>query len=154
MLTEICAYLRNWFVRKRIISSFRISNGQLVCSDGSLLPLLDGQYYRIIGSVLNDGVHLYPPHIASSAQDTNELKDEVFAGAVWSMAIPPDFLALVAEIEAWCAGNADAISSPFQSESFAGYSYSLKGAGSSDGTQSGIGWQSQFAARLDPWRKI
>ena len=154
MLTEICAFLRNWFDRKRIYGTFTIADGHLTCSDGTALPLLNGQYYRIIGSILNDGVHLWPPHIASTAQDTNDLRDEEFEGAVWSMAIPPDFLALVTEIESWCAGNADAISSPYQSESFAVYSYSLKSGGNADATLNGIGWESQFAARLSPWRKI
>lgn len=153
MLTEICAYLRNWFDRSRLYGDFRVTGGQLTCSDGSALPLLTGQYYRIIGSVFNDGVHVHPAELQDKEHPA-ELQDEEFNGAIWGMAIPPDFLTLAQEIEAWVEGNADAISSPYQSESFAGYSYSLKSGGSSDGTSNGVGWESQFASRLDPWRKI
>lgn len=144
MLTEICAFLRNWFVRDKYYGDFVISNGQLTRSDGSALPLLSGQYFRVIGSIFSDGVH----------KTDDVLTDEEFSGAVWSMAVPPDFLALVEDIKGWVTDNAQAISSPYASESFAGYSYSLKsGASTSDGT-GGLSWQSQFAARLNPWRKI
>lgn len=144
MLTEICAFLRNWFVRDKFFGDFVISNGQLTRSDGSALPLLSGQYFRIIGSIFSDGVH--------KADDV--LTDEEFTGAVWSMAVPPDFLALVEEINGWVTDNAQAIASPYASESFAGYSYSLKSGSSASDGSGGMGWQSQFAARLNPWRKI
>ena len=144
MLTEICAFLRNWFVRDKFFGDFVISNGQLTRSDGSALPLLSGQYFRVIGSIFSDGVH----------KTDDVLTDEEFSGAVWSMAVPPDFLSLVEDITGWVTDNAQAIASPYASESFAGYSYSLKsGASASDGT-GGLSWQSQFAARLNPWRKI
>lgn len=144
MLTQICQYLRNWFERDKYIGSFIISGGVLTYADGTALPLLNGQYFRIVGSILNDGVH----------NTADMLTDEEFTGAVWSMAIKPDFLALVHDIETWCADNAKAIDSPYQSESFGGYSYTLKsGSGSSDVNTAGT-WQGQFAARLAPWRKI
>lgn len=145
MLTEVCQYLRNWFKRDTYIGEFTIASGVLTFSGGAL-PLLTNQYYRIIGSVLNDGVHKY-----GDAKDT--LYDEMFTGAVWSMAIPPDFLELVSDITSWCESNADAINSPFTSESFGGYSYSLR-SGYGASSTSGASWQNQFAARLDPWRKI
>lgn len=144
MLSEICAFLRNWFDRKRIFGSFIVSGGRLYFADGSALPLLTDQYFRICGSVFNDGVHQYP---------ATDLKDESFDGAVWAMACPPDFLALAVEIKDWCSANAEAIATPYQSESFAGYSYSMKSGGNASGDD-GIGWQTQFAARLAPWRKI
>lgn len=144
MLTEICAFLRNWFARDKFFGDFVISNGQLTRSDGSALPLLSGQYFRVIGSIFSDGVH----------KTDDVLTDEEFSGAVWSMAVPPDFLSLVNDITGWITDNAQAIASPYASESFAGYAYSLKdGASASDGT-GGLSWQSQFAARLNPWRKI
>lgn len=147
MLTEICQFLRNWFERDIISSNFVISGGTITAADGTALPLLSGQYYRIVGSVLNDGVHKYE-------DNKDVLVDEVFNGAVWSMAIPPDFLALVADITSWCAANAEAINTPYQSESFGGYSYSLKNSGYASGGENGVTWQSQFKARLSPWRKI
>ena len=142
MLTEICAYLRNWFDRKKIYGSFVITGGQIRNADGTALPLLTNQYFRVIGSVFSDGVHKFP----------DALTDEEFNGAVWAMAVPPDFLALCEEIKTWCDTNAAAVTSPYQSESFAGYSYSLRSGGGSD--DGGTGWASIFADRLAPWRKI
>ena len=147
MLTEICQYLRNWFVRDIWVADYSIDNGVLTFSDGTAPSLLSGQYYRIVGSVLNDGVHKY-----GDVKDV--LHDEEFHGAVWSMAVPPDFLALVTEIGAWSAANQSAINSPYQSESFGGYSYTLRGGLATTGGDNGVTWQNQFAARLSPWRKI
>lgn len=146
MLTEICQYLRNWFVREKILGWFSIENGVLLASDGTALPLLSGQYFRVIGSVFNDGVH----------QNGDPLTDEPeFKGSVWLMAVPPDFLALVSDIADWIENNSAALNSPYSSESFGNYSYSLRGSGSTNGTDSGgVSWQSQFSSRLAPWRKI
>lgn len=145
MLTLICQYLRNWFVRERIEDKFTIANGEISALNLRLSDYLqDGQYYRIIGSVFNDGVHQY---------GTDELTDEQeFSGAVWTMAVPREVIAISGEIEQWIRDNSSAINSPYQSESFGGYSYS-KGYSGGDGT-SAITWQSQFGTRLSQWRKI
>ena len=147
MLTQICQYLRNWFDRERIIGKFAVTGGEITFADGTALPLLPEQYYRVIGSVFYNGVKQY-------CVDT--LRDEpTFEGAVWSMAVPPEFIELVAEIEKWCGDNAQALSSPYASESFGGYSYSLRSGGGSSGAGDGaLSWQGQFSARLGPWRKI
>ena len=72
MLTEICAELRNYFEvpNGRHFGKFTISGGSIAPLDF----LQEGQYFRIIGSVFNDGVHQYP---------ASDLTDEVFNGAVW-----------------------------------------------------------------------
>lgn len=147
MLTQICQYLRNWFVRESIVGKFVVAGGEISFADGTALPLLPEQYYRVIGSVFNDGVKQY---------EVDTLHDEpTFTGAVWSMAVPPDFIELVAEIEKWCGDNAQALSSPYASESFGGYSYSIRSGGGSSGAGDGaLSWQGQFSARLGPWRKI
>lgn len=140
MLTQICQYLRNWFERDKYIGSFIISGGVLTYADGTALPLLNGQYFRIVGSILNDGVY----------QTGEALADEEFDGAVWSMAIPRDFLALVDEISAWCAAYSEVINSPYSSQTVGDWTRTLKG-GNGAGE---ITWQTQFDARLSPWRKI
>lgn len=140
MLTELCAELKNYFLRD---ASKDIHHGDFVISDGNIdLPfLLDGQYFRIVGSVLNDGVYQYP---------ASGLTDESFTGSVWAMAVPPSVVALADEIKAWNTANADALSGLYQSESFGGYSYS-KPAGSSGGAYS---WKDQFAGRLANYRRL
>ena len=138
MLTEICAELRNWFVVPNgvHIQTYTISGGSIEPLDF----LQDGQYFRIIGSVFNDGVHQY--HAA-------DLTDEVFEGAVWSMAVPPAVIDLAAEIEEYNKSDAGK-ASPFTSESFGGYSYTK----ATDANGVPISWQKAFARRLDRWRKL
>lgn len=148
MLTQICQYLRNWFERDKWLDDFIVSGGVMTYADGTALPLLDGQYFRIIGSVFNDGVHKW-------GDLTDILTDEPdFIGAVWPMSVPPVVIDLADEIAEWVKGNAAALNSPYTSESFGGYSYTLKSGTSAQGGESGVTWQSQFAARLAPWRKI
>lgn len=143
MLTELCAELKNYFLRDREAD---IHYGEYTISGGSIdLPfLLNGQYFRIVGSVLNDGVYQYP---------TSDLTDEEFTGAVWAMAVPPAVIALVADIEAWNTANAEALASPYTSESFGGYSYT-KASGSSNNGSGGYTWRDQFASRLAKYRRL
>lgn len=142
MLTELCAELKNYFLRNQ---SEDIHNGLFTISGGSIdLPfLLDGQYFRIVGSVLNDGVYQYP---------ASGLADEVFTGAVWAMAVPPAVIALDAEIDGWNKANADALASPYQSESFGGYSYTKASGNSESG--GAYSWKDQFASSLSKWRRL
>ena len=138
MLTEICAELRNWFV---VPDGVHI--GTYTISGGSIAPLdflQDGQYFRIIGSVFNDGVHQYP---------ATSLTDEVFDGAVWPMAVPPAVIDLAAEIEEYNkpAGK----SSVYTSESYPnGYSYTR----ATDASGVPLSWQKAFSSRLSKWRKL
>lgn len=141
MLEELMRECRNWFVVPN-----GVHLGTFTIEDGSIaLPfLVVGQYFRIIGSTFNDGVYQY---------GTGGLTDETFDGAVWAMAVPAAFVSLVEDVEAWRSKYESAANSPFQSESFAGYSYTKSSAiGNSGGSVTG--WQSVFAARLNKWRKI
>lgn len=143
MLTELCKYLNNYFVHDRAafhFGTFSIVDGSI----GDLEFLQDGQYFRICGSVFNDGVYKYP---------AEGLKDETFDGAIWAMSVPPEVEALAAEIDAWVEANADVLNSPFQSESFGGYSYNKSSGGSGGSSGTTFGWESQFASRLSLYRR-
>ena len=138
ILTEICAEIRNYFEVPN-----GIHFGTFTISGGSIAPLdflQDGQYFRIIGSVFNDGVHQYP---------ASDLTDEKFHGAVWAMSLPPDLIALSAEIEEYNKSDAGK-ASPYTSESFGGYSYTK----ATDANGAPIGWQKAFASRLNKWRRL
>lgn len=137
MLGCVLAYLRNYFSVQKWFGTYVIENGAV-----ELPEVKDGQYFRIVGSVFNDGIYQNP---------ANNLKDETFTGTVWALAIPQALLDLVTEIEAWQEKNGTAASGPYQSESFGGYSYSLKSGADGSG---GFTWQSAFASRLNRWRKI
>lgn len=148
MLTEFFQELRNWFDRDqpKWFGDFTIENGALILSGD--MSLKEGQYFRIVGSALNDGVYQY-------GQD--ELVDEAFTGAVWAMAVPPSVIALLKEIEEWTAKYESLDNenmSPFQSESFGGYTYN-KGYGNSNNSgKSTVSWQDAFKSKLNRWRKI
>lgn len=141
VLSELCKELNNWFDYERKFGKFTISDGQLQVDF-----LQEGQYYRIAGSVFNDGVYQYTqnPH-------ESPLRDETFEGAVWLMAVPSDVLGLADEVEAWIGKYKDVSESPLQSESFGGYSYT-KASGS--GSNGGTSWRDAFRSRLNQWRKL
>ena len=147
ILTELCQELRNWFDRNqpKYYGEFTIENGVLVLRDD--MSLKDGQYFRIIGSALNDGVHKYGVY-------GDSLTDEEFTGAVWAMAIPPAVVDLAKEIEDWIGKYGDVMTSPFSSESFGGYSYTKAQGYANAGGGMLSTWQSAFADRLNRYRKI
>ena len=149
MLTEICQELRNWFDRDqpKIYDTFEVSGGHII-TDGFTEAIQNNQYFRIIGSVFNDGVHKYSEALI--------LEDETFDGAIWLMAIPKDIVSLSETIDKWLKDNSAVMLSPYSSESFGGYSYVKRGSGSGsvDGSGSGSSWQSVFASELNRWRKI
>ena len=156
MLTELCAHLRNYFLRDYNNPDAYIHHGTFVVSDGQIQALSflqPGQYFRIIGSVFNDGVWKYRP--GEQENDGEGLHDETFTGTIWAMSVPPAFLELADEIAAWNEANDAALSSPYQSESFGGYSYTTRsGSGTASSGSAAYGWQDQFAARLAPYRRL
>ena len=139
MLTELCKELKNWFETDKVFGDFTIENGTIDLSDF----VQDGQYFRIIGSVFNDGVYQYP---------VENLRDESFDGAIWPMAVPSAVIQLASEIGTWVGKYGDVVNSPYSSESWMQYSYT-KASESLDGS-GGSSWQSVFAKRLNQWRKI
>lgn len=165
MLTEICNYLKNWFDYKqpKYYGDFTIENGSIKVksivrevvlheeygekiSAVKSMDIKNGQYFRIVGSIFNDGVHTLD----------DELTDEEFEGSVWLMAIPVDVQGAASDIKAWQDkyGGVDSDNmSPFQSESFGGYSYS-KGGTSNNSASSVPTWQSIFADRLARYKKL
>ena len=146
MIDEICAEIKNYFTRDedRLIGDWTIENGAFV--PPIVFPTA---YIRIVGSRLNDGVH----KVAEM-----QLSDEVFHGGIWIMSLPKDFTDLVKEISDWqkeYGGYDSVVMSPYQSESFGGYSYSKSSGGTSaNGGQSAPSWKDAFAARLKRYRRI
>ncbi len=143
MLTELLQYLRNWFKKTEYSGDFTVENGQLKTEySGGEISVANGQYFRIRGSALNDGVYQWPATV---------LQDETFSGAVWGLAIPPAVLTLAEEIEEWQSKYAGSVASPYQSESYSRGSYSRTKASAG---QNAVSWKTTFADRLAPWRKL
>lgn len=139
MLEQVLMNIRNWFTVDGGIHS-----GTFTIKDGGItLPFLaDGQYFRICGSVFNDGLHQY---------NVLDLTDEKFTGTIWALAIPKSVIELADEIQKWQEKNGEASVSPYQSESFGGYSYSKATDAETGGA---VTWQSAFKQQLSAWRKI
>ena len=89
-LTGLCREVKNWFERSRYQGTFHISGGAIdlneLVVDGSIQ---DGQYYRIIGSVFNDGVHQYKEPAEQEEEsignetEADVLQDECMADCLW-----------------------------------------------------------------------
>lgn len=140
MLEEILNYIHNYFVKEVYRGKFSVTDGNLQVDF-----LQNDQYFKVVGSVFNDGVYKY---------GTDALTDEEFIGEVWAMAVPPAVIAVADEVQDWCDANADALNSPFQSESFGGYSYSKASGSNGSGGTASYSWKDVFGSRLNHWRKI
>lgn len=137
MLENVLRHIRNWFVQDVYTGTFSIEGGSL-----TLPSLVEGQYVRIQGSAINDGVYQH---------QKEELANETFDGEVWALSVPRALLGLVTEIEAWQEKNGEAATGPYQSESFAGYSYTKA---TDSATGGAVTWEIVFRSRLNPWRKL
>ncbi len=145
MVEKIMAHIHNYFERTCYTGTFEIRDHVLIFD-----KLIEGQYFRIVGSLLNDGVYIN--------DDSLTLHDEVFEGCIYSLAPPKAFLELCSEIAEWTEKNKEAIDSPYPSENVIGvYSYTLKSASGGSGN-SGKGnvssWENQFYSPLNEWRKL
>lgn len=137
MLERILRHLRNWFVVSVHSGSFTVENGSIT------LPFLqDGQYFRVCGSVFNDGVYKRGEEV---------LRDESFVGEVWALAIPDGILLLEQDIAEWEQKNASVSTGPYESESFGGYTYTKAKDSQTGGS---VTWETAFRTRLNAWRKL
>lgn len=136
MLEQILDHLHNYFVVRG-----GVHTGTFTVIDGSIdLDFLqENQYFKVVGSVFNDGVHQYP---------ATDLTAETFDGEIWAMAVPPAVIALAAEIGEWVGNHPN---DGYLSESFGGYSYSL---GTNSRGSAPAGWEDVFRGRLNVWRKV
>ena len=145
MLEEVLRNLKNWFEApgKRLTGFFEVSGGCIGLPDGWLL---DGQYFLVSGSVMNDGLHQWPAY---------DLVDEGFEGEVQALAVPMAVQDLADRIEIWWEKYGKAAESPYQSESFGGSTYTkASGNGSQGGSQGRLTWCDAFRSELNRWRKL
>lgn len=115
-LTRICAKLKNHFLRDKYEGEFTLVSGT------APLELLDGQYFVIVHSNLNDGV------FQNTAESLARIQPETFTGRIWTMSVPVDFLDLVEDIDRLNAKVEELglLDKGYASESFGGYTYSLQ----------------------------
>lgn len=168
MLTEICQYLHNFFDYKRYIGEIKVISGEdgLYPSDelhpgdeinpsadipvkiycnGKQIEIEEGQYFALFRDKYLLGVY----------QEGDDLPDKNFSGAVWLMDLPEAILKANQWADDWMKANGgvdNAASSPFQSESFGGYSYSKSSGNGKIGGS--IFDQAVFVGMLAPYRKL
>ena len=164
MLQEVLDYIHNYFVP---ISAKEVT---YTIRDGGISPSFgaqDGDRFLICGSRRNDGVYTWHadvigtddderiPPSTQGGQETIKaagLRDETFAGTIRVCSVPPALLALSGEISNWVASNSAALTSPMQSETFNGYSYTLKSGGASGGSGP-LTWRDIYGKQLERWRR-
>jgi len=157
VLEQVLGHIHNWFGRESFqVSGCEVTGGRLPASVSSRIPL--GAWYRVEGSYLNDGLHLRLDEFPEG--ESEGLVDETFDGTVTVLAVPRPLLRVAGQVADWMSANAEArskaMSSPYQSESFGGYSYSMRdlGDGSSGYTGGLNGWEAAFASDLNQWRRV
>lgn len=138
MLETVLNHLHNWFP---VTGAARAGTFIIVSGKIKLDHVLEGQYYKIEGSVFNNGLHKY-------GDGDDVLTDETFTGRVIPLAIPKKVIKLAERIKTYCEKNPE---TDKISESFGGYSYSrgTDGKGSAAG-----GWQTAFRGELNEWKKV
>lgn len=149
MLQQVMENIHNYFIKDRHEGIHEVAGGMIS------LPLLDGQRFLIIGSVLNDGVYTY--HDTGIKNDDNTeaagLHDETFTGTICGLAVPPAVIALSGEIKSWVENNGEDVDSPFQSENVIGvYSYTKASGGS--GAGGAVTWVDVYRDQLNRWRRL
>ena len=151
MLTEIMEYLNNYFVPIRAkLTTYTIQDGMITPDFGAE----EGDRFLVYMSRRNDGVYTF--HADGIMNDDDKeaagLQDETFAGTIRVCSVPPALLALSEEISQWVETYGEQLNSPLQSESFNGYSYSMK-TGNGAGGNGPLTWRDQFGKQLERWRK-
>ncbi len=151
MLEQVCDHIHNYFVLEEHDGTYEVSGGTI-----QINFLLDGQRFKIKGSALNDGIYTYHSDGSIYNDDDSEyvmLGDEKFSGTISAMGVPRAFQNIVKDISAWQAKNQSVLDSPYQSESFGGYSYT-KASGSGSNSGGTLSWQDVFRSKLNAYRKI
>lgn len=165
MLQEVLESINNYFVPLKAEEvTYTISGGMISPDFGAQ----EGDRFLICGSRRNDGVYTWHADVIGTDDDERippatqggeetikaaGLQDETFAGTIRVMSVPPAVIALSGEISQWVETFSAQLASPMQSETFNGYSYTLKSGGGSGGNNVPYSWRDQFKTRLDRWRR-
>jgi hypothetical protein len=122
-----------------------VSDGKVFCND-SEIEMQEGQHFALVRTHYVYGTYAYG----------DEIEDSEFDGAVWLMDVPKDVMDVAEKMTEWESANGGVDSpamSPYQSESFGGYSYS-KGSSGKGKVGSSVFDNAEFAAVLSPFKKI
>ena len=147
----IMEYLHNYFYRFKEKGTFTINFNSVTIGGEDLKgKYVKGQYVRIKGSAVNDGIYKV---VAVESDElpgiTLEgcLSDETFTGYICSLGVPKSFIELSDDVQSYISEHK---TEDMVSESFGGYSYTRMNSSASGLT----GWQLAFKSRLAPYRRM
>lgn len=135
-IAAVMRAVRNYFEREYI-------EGEISISGGVVSPAVDAPYVYISGSDFHDGVR----KMMASTIEADNHPNETFAGRVWLLHPPDDFLVLCEKIAAYQETNPVGA---MMSEKLNEYSYTRQSNGSG-GVKT---WQDAFAESLTPYRRM
>lgn len=142
---------RNFFLVNVVQGTHETSENSIALTHEPLV----GQYIRLKGSVLNDGVYKITT-ITKDAETGRYLceiigaQKEKFKGEVWLLAVPQTFVELSQRVKSFQElQSKDKSAGTVQSESFTGYSYSM-----ATGKNGVITWKEKFSNELNSYKRF
>lgn len=133
----------NYFYKTYEYDIFKIENG-VISSEGMYNV---GQYIKIEGSTLNNGVYKIES-MAGNKINIKGLDNELFEGVIFGLAVPDNFINLMETINKHIntlPKNANEVSESFNN-------YSITVATGSKGQP--LQWQTIFSENINPFRQI
>ena len=131
----------NYFYRWKETNTFTINDNSITVEGKYMI----GQYIRIKGSILNDGVYKVETYVNNIITVIGLINEE-FEGIIYGLAIPKSFTELYSKIEEYNTKN---VMSSKTSESFNNYSVGY--ATNRNGKP--LQWQEMFKNNLDTYRQ-
>ena len=116
-MEEILNYINNYFAISKEENTFNINNNAITVRGN----YLQGQYIKLEGSVLNDGIYKVETLADNTITITGAINEE-FKGTIYGLAIPKEIIGLSKKFE---EQKEKIVNSIYDSESFGEYSYTL-----------------------------
>lgn len=132
----------NYFYKWKETNTFTINNNTIEVTGTYLV----GQYVRIVGSIVNDGIYQIETYTSGKITIIG-LTDEVFEGTIYGLSVPKDFIELESKIETY--NNKNVISNK-SSEGFNNYSVGY----AKDKNGKPLQWQEIFKSDINIYRQM
>lgn len=144
MLEQVLKAINNYFYKTGEKGEYVVNNNEIEVKGKYLV----GQYIKIEGSILNDGVFKIV-NVSRNKITIDGGVDETFLGYIYGLAIPRDIIELEAKVKKF-NNNIFTTNSIYISETNGAYSYT-KATDKNGNVQT---WKNAFASDLEPYRRI
>lgn len=106
--------INNFFERTAEVDDYKIATNKIVVKGEYKV----GQYIRIMGSLLNDGVYKIEAIVGDTIETVETLINESFYGYIVGLAVPSQFITLAAKVEAYSHAGVSSENIPNYSVSY------------------------------------